>query len=96
MQSAGYRIIERNKRYAIGEIDILAKDGTTIVLVEVKAGRTGEFGYAYERVGPQKRRKLLGLAALLEQEYPSAALRIDLVNVDDRGEVLHFVNALTR
>lgn len=94
LRSIGYQILERNKRYPIGEIDILAKDRQTVVLVEVKAGRTGQYGHAYERVGPQKRRKLLALAALLEQEHPTALLRIDLINVDERGEVLHFQDAV--
>lgn len=93
--SIGYNVLERNKRYPVGEIDILAKDGATIVIVEVKAGRTGNFGYAIERVGPNKQHKLRQLAARLSQDYPRAPLRIDLVNVDpDSGEVIHIPNAI--
>lgn len=94
LQSIGYRIIERNKRYSIGEIDILARDGQTLVIVEVKAGRTGKFGHAFLRVGPQKQTKLRTLARRLSQDFPTSALRIDLVNVDEAGEVLHLPNAV--
>ncbi len=95
LQSIGYRVLERNKRYPVGEIDILAKDGVTIVIVEVKAGRTGNFGYAIERVGPNKQHKLRQLAGRLSQDYPRAVLRIDLINVDpDSGEILHLPNAI--
>ena len=94
LESIGYRIIERNKKYSIGEIDIVAKHGDIFVLVEVKAGRTGKFGYAFERVGPQKKRKLKQLAARFTQDYPDADLRIDLINVNDAGQVIHIKNAI--
>ncbi|MEK7184086.1 MAG: YraN family protein [Patescibacteria group bacterium] len=94
LQSIGYRILERNKRYKLGEIDIVAKDGDVLVLVEVKAGKTGIYGYAIERVGTQKRRKLRQLAARFSQDYPRQQLRIDLVNVNSQGEVIHILNAV--
>lgn len=94
LQSIGYRIVERNKRYPLGEIDILARDSETLVIVEVKAGRTGKFGPAYLRVGPEKQQKLRCLAARLSQDYPQMLIRIDVVNVDEHGEVLHIPNAV--
>ena len=95
LRSIGYKIIERNKKYPLGEIDILARDGATVVIIEVKAGRTGNFGYAIERVGPNKQHKLRQLARRLSQDYPSAVLRIDLLNVDpDSGQVIHIPNAI--
>ena len=95
LSSLGYKILERNKRYPVGEIDILARDGATVVIIEVKAGRTGNFGYAIERVGPNKQHKLRQLARRLSQDYPSAVLRIDLLNVDpDSGEIIHIPNAI--
>lgn len=94
LRSIGYQIVERNKRYALGEIDILARDGQTLVIVEVKSGKTGKFGQAILRVGSQKQRKLRLLAARLSQEYPHANLRIDLMNVDENGRVTHLVSAI--
>lgn len=94
LQSIGYRIVERNKRYKLGEIDIVARDGDVFVLVEVKTGKTGLYGHAILRVGTQKRRKLRQLAARFSQDYPKAQLRIDLINVDGDGEVIHISNAV--
>ncbi len=95
LEQLGYRILERNKRYPVGEIDVLAKDGATLVIVEVKAGRTGQYGYAFERVGPDKQHKLRQLAGRLSQDYPRSVLRIDVVNVDtDSGEIIHIPNAV--
>ncbi len=93
LSRSGYTVLERNKRYRLGEIDILASDGEVLVIVEVKAGKTGKFGYAIERVGYEKQRKLRQLAARLSQDYPNAQLRIDVVNVDG-DEIIHIPNAI--
>jgi putative endonuclease len=94
LESLGYRIAGRNVRYPIGEIDILAFDGDVLVIVEVKAGRTGKYGLAIERVGPQKQRKLRQLADRLSQDHPMKTLRIDVVNVDEDGAITHIANAV--
>ncbi len=60
--SQGYVVRERNWRYAnIGEIDIVAEDGATIVFVEVRTRqRVAEL--AEQSVNPAKQRRLITLA----------------------------------
>ena len=58
----GYAIIERNVALKVGEIDIVARDGDVVVLVEVRARRSTAWGGALESVGPQKQRKLARVA----------------------------------
>jgi putative endonuclease len=41
LATAGWEIVERNARSRYGELDLIALDATTLVFVEVKAGRTG-------------------------------------------------------
>jgi putative endonuclease len=41
LRAAGWEIVERNARTRFGELDIVARDGRTLVFVEVKAGRLG-------------------------------------------------------
>lgn len=60
----GYRIIARNLRSSMGELDLVAEDGRVLVFVEVKARRSGEFGGAIEAVHHRKRKKLIQLASL--------------------------------
>ena len=91
----GYTIVDRNRRYPLGEIDILARDRDVLVLVEVKAGRTGQYGYAFERVGTKKKQKLRLLAKRLSQDFPKTQIRIDLIDVDpSTKKILHIPNAL--
>ncbi|MBI4185509.1 YraN family protein [Candidatus Berkelbacteria bacterium] len=93
--SIGYTILERNRRYSLGEIDILACDRDILVLVEVKTGRTGKYGYAFERVGPKKKQKLRLLARRLSQDFPRQQIRIDLIDVDPvTKKILHIPAAI--
>ena len=65
LAAAGWRIVERNARTRLGEIDIVAIDGGTLVFVEVKAGREGS-DFGPERpalaVGPRKRHRIRRVA----------------------------------
>lgn len=89
-----YQILARNKTYEVGEVDILALDGETIVLVEVKAGLVTKYGLPLERVDRRKQAKLRTLAARVSQEFPNKAIRIDVINVDDLGQVTHLISAV--
>jgi putative endonuclease len=65
LEQRGWRIVERNFRCRSGEIDLIALEGSTLVFVEVKAGRQGS-RYGPERpahaVGPRKRLRIRRLA----------------------------------
>lgn len=93
LQSIGYEIIERNKTYPFGEVDILAKDKKTIVIVEVKTVRGSGWGAASDLVRHKKQQKLKMLALALEKEYPSSDIRIDVVGIDS-GKIEHLKNAV--
>jgi putative endonuclease len=59
---SGLRIIERNYRCKVGELDIVALDGDTLVFVEVRSRQSTEYGSALEAVGWNKRRKVSRVA----------------------------------
>lgn len=76
-------MFERNWRCRWGELDIIAAEGSTLVVVEVKT-RTGDrFGTPAEAVTPAKYRRLRRLAGLWldTQETGFAAVRFDVVAV---------------
>ena len=104
LRSSGWRLIERNARTRTGELDLIALDGSTLVFVEVKAGRTGsEYGPVApaHAVGPRKQQRIRRLARewLAANRGPSgvAGYRFDVVGVSfsrDRGpNIDHIRNA---
>ncbi len=58
LKKNGYRIIEKNYRTKLGEIDIIAKDKDTLVFVEVKSRRSWQFGNPKAAVTLRKQRKI--------------------------------------
>lgn len=86
----GMRILARNLRGRGGEIDIVARDGETIVFIEVKA-RTGRtFGSALSAVDARKRRRLRATAEdYLQFIAPRATARFDVLTVEATGMTLH-------
>jgi putative endonuclease len=59
----GYRVLARNWRCPVGEVDLVVGRGRLVVVVEVKARRSDAFGPAAAAVGPSKQQRLRRLAA---------------------------------
>ena len=78
----GYRILARNLKLTYGEIDIVALDGQTLVIVEVKAKSNSLYGLSAEMITRAKQLKLRRLAELLAQQFNKIEYRIDVVAVD--------------
>lgn len=94
LRFSGYRVVERRLRTPVGEIDIVAVRGRTVVLVEVKA--RAESGGTDAPVGPRQRRRLERAAAWLQAVRPALAghaVRFDLFLVRPRRLPLHVVDA---
>ena len=86
LERRGYVILARRYRLRMGEIDIVARDGRTVVFVEVKT-RTGDaFGGGAAAVGAWKQRRIGMMAAHFLNRYrlTDAPCRFDVVTVDVR------------
>jgi putative endonuclease len=80
----GFVILERNYRCRAGEIDIVARDGETLVFVEVKERADASHGGAVEAVTGPKRRRVIRAAqhwAAVHRESESR-VRFDVVAID--------------
>lgn len=64
LHKQGMRVIEKNFRCRIGEIDIIALDKNTICFVEVKTRSSLQFGAGYESVLVRKQQKIMKTALL--------------------------------
>ena len=80
LKKQGYKIVERNYKNKIGEIDIIAKHKKTLVFVEVKTRKTCEFGTPAEAVTYYKKQKIVNTARmyLAQNRRPLLVLRIVL------------------
>ena len=58
LERNGFKLIERNFRCKGGEVDIVAKDGKTLVFVEVKSRKTLTYGVPQLAVTPFKQRQI--------------------------------------
>jgi putative endonuclease len=88
LERRGYAILDRRYRTRAGEIDIVARDGETIVFIEVKARRSTRFGRPAEGVTPQKQRTLMQMASyyVLTKGLTNSRCRFDVVEVRFTGE----------
>src|SRR5262245_10824150 len=80
----GYAVLARRYRTRYGEIDIVARDGPTIVFVEVKTRDGHDFGGGAEAVTPRKQRRLATMAMdfLARRRLDGHPCRFDVVTVD--------------
>lgn len=88
LAAAGWEIVERNARTRYGELDIVARDGDTLVFIEVKAAREGtQFGPERPILSidfrKQQRVRRLATAWMSERrdQPPYAEIRFDAVGV---------------
>ena len=99
LRRKGYRIVARNLRSQLGELDLVAEDGRVLVFVEVKARRTGAFGGAIYAVHQRKQEKLIQLAALYlaRHHIKDRLCRFDVVLLqavgDGPAQIEHIQNA---
>lgn len=83
LRDEGYTVLARNWRCRVGEIDIVARDGDTLVVCEVKTRRGLAFGSPLEAVTASKLARLsrLALEYRRSSDLPPGPIRIDLVSV---------------
>ena len=85
LQQQGCRILDRNVRYKMGEIDVVALDGDHICFVEVKARTRTDYGMPRDAVDARKQQKLVRCAQLYLKLHPGFAERfsprMDIVEI---------------
>jgi len=87
LSKRGYKILETNHRNPLGEIDLIARDGDTLVFVEVKTRQSLHFGNPKWAVTPRKQRKLsmVALYYLKTTGQSQSKARFDVVAIHSTG-----------
>jgi len=100
LRRQGFRILARRYRTAMGEIDLIARDGKSIVFVEVKTRRSEAAGLPHEAVDLHKQAQLtrLALAFLKRFRLLEQPARFDVVSIVWAAaacppEIIHYRNA---
>ena len=92
----GYSVIDRNVRLAAGEIDLVVRRGSTIVIVEVKTRQSVAAGEGYEAVDRKKQERMIRLGDQYCARHPDAHLRYDVLSLFWTGRrfvVTHYAGA---
>ena len=84
LEGLRYKILERNFKCPLGEIDIVARDKNTLVFVEVKTRATKDFGGPAAAVNQRKQRQLsrVALVYLNQKNLHHVPARFDVVSVE--------------
>jgi len=98
LKKKGYRLVERNYRCPVGELDLIALDRRVIVFVEVKTRTDDRFGGPLESVHWRKQQKMIKAAQffLSQQRLHQREARFDVIGisfVDGEPVVEHIQNA---
>ena len=94
--SKGGKIIERNYRTKIGEIDLIAKINGELVFVEVKSRSNINYGYPSESVDYKKKRKITNVAKyyILDNSLENLSIRFDVIEIYlNEKKINHIANA---
>lgn len=82
LRRAGLRLLERNWRCRLGEIDLIAEERGVLVFAEVRMRRGWGFGGAGESITAAKRARLVAAARLYLSRQAEARCRFDVFLVD--------------
>ena len=88
LESQGFTIITRNFLRRVGELDVVARAGDLLIIVEVRTRGSERFGGAAASIGRSKQRRIAATAALLLQrhrELRQCRVRFDAIIVRDGG-----------
>ncbi len=82
LQKAGLRILARNWRCRLGEIDLVAEEAGTLVFAEVRLRRDARFGGAAESITAAKRARIVAAARLYLAGRTAMPCRFDVLLLD--------------
>lgn len=94
LQRQGLTPVAANANYRGGELDLVMRDGDTLVFVEVRYRRGSGFGGGAASVDANKRRKLVHAAGLFlaaHREHARAPCRFDVIDASGDPETPEFL-----
>ncbi|MGH7846023.1 MAG: YraN family protein [Candidatus Binatia bacterium] len=98
LKKKGYKVLEKNYRCPLGELDLVVLDGRIVVFVEVKIRSDNRFGHPFEAVHWRKQNKMVKAAMYFLSQYKlhQRDARFDVVGisrVENHPLIEHVSNA---
>lgn len=98
LRANGFRVLERNYRAPIGEIDLIVRRGAAMHFVEVKTRRSFAAGDPFEQVTARKQRQIIrtAMAYCVRHRLGEPEMHFDVVAVDQSGTTVaidHLIDA---
>ncbi len=91
----GYKIIDQNFKCRIGELDIIAMEGQTLVIIEVKTRSNLSYGLPCEAITAEKKRHILRTLRyyIMIHRLEDLDLRIDVIEIlsTEEGAYIHHI-----
>ena len=83
LEERGYQILDRNYRCRIGELDLVAREGDYLVIVEVKTRQSLNYGLPCESINATKQRHIRRTAQwyVIDKGFSEPNLRLDVVEI---------------
>lgn len=95
LRQSGYKILQKNYKTKLGEIDIIARDKGTLAFIEVKTRKTDRFGAPVYAVSPFKQRQISQAAILFlkRNKLFDRKARFDVVSIlySDKEEKIDLI-----
>lgn len=101
LKNANHLICDQNYKKPSGEIDIITRDGDTMVFIEVKFRKNLEFGYPREAVNRTKQKRIMKTALwyLKEKKLEDINVRFDVIEIyfeqNEKQVINHFEGAFS-
>jgi len=93
LTSNGYRIVCKNFRSKMGEVDIIAERDNDLYIIEVKYRSNKNFGYGFESITEKKKNAIINTAKYYIMKTDiKKRVRFDVISIDD-GNITHIQDA---
>ncbi len=94
LKKVGLHLLERNFATKAGEVDLIMKDGETLVFIEVRYRKNTDFGGATASVTPKKQQRIIKASLAYQQKCaPQSAMRFDVIAIEGNPPSINWIKS---
>ena len=92
LQAHGLKLLYKNFSTKAGEVDLIMRDGETLVFVEVRYRKNADFGGAAASVTLKKQQRIIKASLSYQQKHdPQSSMRFDVVAIEGDNKELDWI-----